>query len=70
MASRFIIAVANELGYFPTDRQSTEINCRSAELYHTHPDCPLTDAVDDVLFNWAVASAAEEVMKPKRRSKS
>lgn len=32
----WIIPIANELGYFPTAKQATEINCRAGELYAAH----------------------------------
>jgi hypothetical protein len=64
--THWAIPVANELGYFPTERQATEINCRAATLYAEHfgGKPPRGRVVDDVA-NRTMRIAIEEVMSAK-----
>lgn len=65
-----VIQEANELGYFPTLRQATEINCRWAELYAAHfvgrpPRGPVVEEIAKKVF----PQACEEVMSRPRGRK-
>lgn len=61
-----IIPIANEMGYFPTAKQATEINCRAAWLYASHWEgSPPRGKPDEEIYQRTLKQAMEEVMSGK-----
>jgi hypothetical protein len=59
----WVIPIANELGYFPTEKQATEINCRAATLYAAHfGGRPPRGRVDDAIHDKTLQEAIEAIM--------
>jgi hypothetical protein len=71
----WIIPIANEMGFFPTDKQATEINCRAAALYLEYfggnaPRGHVVHSVHDRTLREAICAVMTEAAQRRKSKKS